>query len=350
MLVQAMAVVVTAGLVIGGCGGLAVNRPFIDPAPIEDTLKPRELRFRRKVGPPDRYQAKYDIRVRNDLQVDETVTAELVYYCSGKQKGPPPFDRVVIWKQEAERSLLEVRPKANRERRVTRKDSTRNWQPFVTPNTEAEPGRTGLRYIPFDELGRILRRKETPFHFAFYDSLCYLWPILPEKPARPGDRWTCDVPIIVGREFTNNLMSLHANFHFLKLGRIEDRGGAKGSDIAIIDYTYYALLDTGTPLDATKLPPNTPGLLWRRQAVEGQGRAYLDITSGTVIWKSENYTVTVEQKTRSITRKEEDRTRREDATPAERDVEHQQTVNTVKFVARLLAPGETATKRPSRER
>jgi hypothetical protein len=340
---------VVAGLILGSCGGLTVNRPFVGAVAVEEASRARELRFRREVGPPDRYQAQYSMRLRNDLERDETITAELSYYCSGKGKGPPPHDRVIIWKQEAKRDLLEVRPKAPRERRVTRRDTTRNWQPFVTPNTEAEPGRGGLRYIPFDELGRILRRKETPFHFAWYDSLCYVWPVLPEKPARAGDRWAYDLPIIVGREFTNNLMSLHADFHFVELGTSGGRSGADGPPVAVIDYTYYGLLDTGVPIDAAKMPPNTPGLLWRRHAVEGEGRAYLDVERGKLLWKSEKYTVTVERKTVSVTRKEEDKPRREGAGPSEADVEYHRTVNTVEFVARLLAPGEVASERPSRE-
>jgi hypothetical protein len=341
---------VVAGLILGSCGGLSVNLPFVGAAPAEEASRARELRFRREVGPPDRYQAQYSVRIRNDLQVDETVTAELSYYCSGKEKGPPAHDRVIIWKQEAKRDLLEVRPKASRERRVTRRDTTRNWQPFVTPNTEAEPGRGGLRYIRFNELGQMLRATTTPYHFVWYDSLCYFWPVLPEHQVRPGDRWMWDVPVIVGREFTNNLMSLHARFHFVELQKSTGRSGADGPPVAVIEYTYFGLLDTGVPIDATKVPPNTPGLLWRRHAVEGEGRAYFDVEHGKVIWKSEKYTVTVERKTVSVTRKEEDKERREGAGPGEEDVEYHRTVNTVEFVARLLAPGEAASERPSRER
>jgi hypothetical protein len=337
-----------AGLILGGCGTLTLSLPFVGPVPAEEAFQPRELRFRREVGSPDRYQAKYSIRVRNDLQIDETVTAELSYYCSGKEEGPPPRDRVIIWKQETERDLLEVRPKAPRDRQAVRKDHTRNWQPVLTPNTGAEPGRRGYRYIRINELGQILRAKATPFHFVYYDSLCYFWPVLPKHKVRPGDRWAWDVPVIVGREFTNNLMSLHARFHFVEMGRLRGRGGADGPTVAVIDYSYYGLLDTGVPIDATKMPPNTPGLLWRRHAVEGEGRAYLDIKRGKIIWKSEKYTATVEQKTVSVTRKAEDESRRKATRPGEPDVEHHRTVNTVEFVARLLAPGEVASGRPSR--
>ncbi len=336
-------------LVLGGCGGLVVNLPFLKPAPADEAFRPRELRFRREVGPPDRYQAQYTVRIRNDLQRDETVSAEISYYYPGKEKDPLPDDRVIIWKQETKKDLLEVRPKAPAERRVTRRDIPSSGQPSVTPNTEAEPGRRGYRFIRFNELGQMRRATATPFHFVWYDSLCYFWPVLPRHTVRPGDRWTWDVPVIVGMAFTNNLMSLHASFHFVEMQRLEVRGGQPGPLVALIEYSYYGLLDTGAPVDAAKMPPNTPGLLWRRHAVEGEGRAYFDVERGKVVWKSEKYTITIEAKTVSVTRKEEDKAgRRGDVGPGEAGVEHHRTVNTVEFVARLLAPGEQASDRPSR--
>ena len=346
---RAAAAPLVAGLVLmlGGCGGLSVSLPFVGPAPAQEAFRPRTLRFRREVGPPDRYQAKYSIRVRNDLLVDETVTAGLFYYCTGKEEGPPAHDRVVIWKQEEERDSLEVMPKAARDRRVKRRSNTRPWQPVVTPNTGAEPGKRGLRYLRVNDLGQILRATKTPFHFVWYDSLCYFWPVLPKHEVKPGDRWAWDVPVIVGREFTNNLMSLHARFHFVGMGTLAGRGGA---NVAVIEYTYYGVLDTGDPIDAAKMPPNTPGLLWRRHGIEGKGLAYLDVDCGKVVWKSEEYTVTIENKTVSVTRDEQKKPRRVGPGPDEADAEYHKVVNTVAFVARLLGPGEVALDRPSRTR
>jgi len=336
---------------LAGCGGgMSVSLPFVGPVSAEEAFRPRTLRFRREVGPPDRYKARYSIRVRNDLQADETATAGLFYYCSGKEEGPPAHDRVVMWKQEEERNVLEVRPKAPRDRRVKRRSNARSWQPVVTPNTEAEPGKRGLRYLRVNDLGQILRATRTPFHFVWYDSLCYFWPVLPRHEVRPGDRWAWDVPVIVGREFSNNLMSLHARFHFVEMGRLAGRGGAGGPAVAVIEYSYYGLLDTGDPIDAAKMPPNSPGLLWRRHAVEGKGLAYLDVEGGKMIWKSEEFTVTIEHKTVSVRRSEDKKPRREGPGPDEADVEYHKVVNTVAFVARLLGPGEVALDRPSRAR
>jgi len=335
---------------LGGCGGLTVSLPFVMPVPAEEAFRPRTLRFRREVGPPDRYQAQFKRRIRNDLQADETINAELYYYCTGKEEGPPPHDRVVIWKRETERDLLEVMPKAPRERRVLRKQQVRSMQPLITPNTDAEPGKRGHRFIRVNELGQILRMKATPYHFVALDSLSYFWPVLPAHEVKPGDRWTTDVPVIVGMEFTNNLLSLHARFHFVEVGMLPGRGESNGTLVAVIEYSYYGLLDTGAPIDAAKMPPNTPGLLWRRHAVEGVGRAYLDIGRGRLIWKKENYVVTVELKTVSVTRKDEGDARRAGSGPGEGDVEYHRTVNTVEFAARLLAPGEVASERPSRTR
>jgi hypothetical protein len=336
-------------LILGGCETLSVSLPFVGPVPPEEAFKQRKLRFRREVGPPDRYQAKYSIQYRNDLQRDETITAELSYYTIGKEKGPPERDRVIILKREEKRDLLEVRPKAARDRRVTRKDHTRNEQPEITPNAEPVPGRRGFRYIQINELGQIARATRTPFHYVFYDSLCYFWPVLPKYDVRPGDRWAWDVPVIVGREFSNNLMSLHARFHFVEVGRLSSRGGANGPLVAVIDYSYYGSLDTGVQMDATKMPSNAPGLLWRRHAVEGEGRAYLDIENGKIIWKSEKYSSVIEQKTASVTRKADEGSRKS-ARPVEADVDYHRRESKVEFVARLLAPGEVATGRPSRSR
>jgi hypothetical protein len=344
-------VLVVAGFVLtlGGCGTLSVSLPFVGPVSAEEAFRPRKLRFRREVGPPDRYQAKYNIRYRNDLLIDETITAELSYYSAGKEKGPPVRDQVIIWKQEEKRNLLEVRPKASNERRVVRKDHARKMQPIITPNTQAVAGRRGYRFVRINELGQIARSTATPFHFVYYDSLCYFWPVLPKYEVRPGDRWAWDMPVVVGREFSNNLMSLHAHFHFVEMGRLRGRGGANGPLVAVLDYTYYGSLDTGDPLDAAKVPPNTPGLLWRRNAVEGEGRAYLDVERGRIIWKREKYSAVIEHKTASVTRKEDEGSD-ESSPQGEAGVDYHRTENMVEFVARLLAPGEVATARPSRAR
>ena len=315
-------------------------------APAEAAGKAYKLRYRREKGSADRYQATYKMRIRNDYQADEDVSAELVYYCTGKTTGRESFDRVVIRREEKKRKFLEISAKG----KVRRKDQPRGaWQPEITPNFDAEPGTRGVRFIPFDELGRIARRPETPFHFVVYDSLCYLFPVFAVGEARLGDRWSCKTPVIVGQEFSNNRFQLHANFHFADLRRIEYPGG--NPLCAVIEYTYHGLLDTDNPGDAKKLPKGATGFLWRRYAVEGEGMAYFDVEGGKVLWKRESYTVTMEAKTIAAT-SEEDRAKKGKKSKKgdEPKIKHTQTVNKMQFSARILSPGERATDRPSRLR
>jgi len=311
--------------------------------PTEAKGKTYKLRYRREKGSPDRYQATYRMRIRNDYQADEDVSAELVYYCTGKTAGSESFDRVVIRREEKKRKLLEISAK----KKVTRKDRPRGArQPVITPNFEAEPGTRGVQFIPFDELGRIARRRRTPFHFVLYDSLCYLFPVFPVGEARLGDRWPYKTPVIVGQEFSNNIFQLHADFHFTDLRKIEYLGGEPLC--AVIRYTYYGLLDTDNPGDAKKLPKDAPGLLWRRYAVEGEGMVYFDVKAGKVLWKREKYAVTTESKVRAAMSEEErgKRSKKND----EPKSKHRLTEMKMQFSARILSPGERSSERPSRLR
>ncbi len=327
---------------VSGCGGLGASRPMGTGVPIEVANKTYKLRYRREKGSHDRYQATYRMRIRNDYQADEDVSAELVYYCTGKTAGREPFDRVVIRREEKKRKLLEISAK----KKVTRKDRPRGArQPVITPNFEAEPGTRGVRYIPFDELGRIAKRRQTPFHFILYDSLCYLFPVFPVGEARLGDRWPYKTAVIVGQEYSNNMFLLHADFHFMDLRKIEYLGGEPLC--AVIKYTYYGLLDTDNPADAKKLPKGATGFLWRRYVVEGEGMVYFDLEGGKVLWKREKYTVTTEAKTLAALSREERGKRSRNDKPK---IKHTRTVYKMQFSARILSAGERATDRPSRLR
>jgi hypothetical protein len=283
------------------------------------------------------------MRIRNDYQADEDVSAELVYYSTGKTTGRESFDRVVIRREEKKRKFLEISAKG----KVTRKNLPRGArQPVITPNFDAEPGTKGVQFIPFDELGRIALRRETPFHYVVYDSLCYLFPVFVVGEVRLGDRWSCKTPVIVGQEFSNNRFRLHANFHFADLRKIVRPGGE--ALCAVIEYTYHGLLDTDNPGDAKKLPKGATGLLWRRYVVEGEGMAYFHLERGKVLWKRESYTVTTESKIIAATSEEE---RGEEAKKNDKPkIKHTQTENKMWFSARILSPGERATDRPSRLR
>jgi hypothetical protein len=312
-------------------------------APAEAAGKAYKFRYRREKGSPDRYQATYRMRIRNDYQADEDISAELVYYCTGKTAGSEPFDRVVIRREEKKRKFLEI----SVEKKVTRKDRPRAaWQPVITPNDDAEPGTTGVRFIPFDELGRIALRPRTPFHFVLYDSLCYFFPVFLSEEVTLGARWECRIPVIYGEKFSNNRFPLHASFHFKDLREIEYLGGKPLC--AVIEYTYHGLLDTDNPGDAKKLPTGTKVLLWRRHTVEGEGLAYFDVKAGKILWKRERYKVTKESRMRAaMSEKERGRKSKKNDEPK---TKHTQTEMKMQFSARILSPGERATDRPSRLR
>jgi hypothetical protein len=331
--------VLAAVLGAGGCGGVGAVLPYDEPY-LEAARKPYELRYRRDVGLADRYQAIYQVRVRNDVEVDEDITAELMVYTTGKTTGPEAFDRVILRRREEERKWLEVAPNG----RVTQQETVRDIQPTVTPNFEAEPG-TKLVFIPYDALGRIAKRKETPYHFAWYDSLCYVFPVFPKEPVAPGDKWTYETPLIVGRgEHTRIPFALRAEFLFKDLRKLRLAGGREGPVCAVVEYTYHGILDTAHAQDAGKIPANAKGVLRIRDVVEGEGLAYLDIEKGKVRWRRESYRILCRRETERPPKREKEKPSGE---PKLERVEYSSD-NSVTFTCRLLETGERASERPAR--
>ncbi len=326
------------------------------------------LRYRRPSGKVDRYQAKYRVRIRqkdfgerrrpgsggkgtqklsrDKFESDEDATAELSVYYTGKTANGR-FDRVVIRRRNTKREVLEVAPNG------TVKHNKRPgppYQPLVTPNFEAEPTARGQYYIAMDDLGRIARREETPYHYVWYDSLCYMFPIFPKDEIKLGQRWQYEMPVIVGRQYSANEMNLKVAFTFTDLRSV--RSGKRDVFYAVIKYDYYGSLDTRHPGYGKRLPPKAPNVHWRRFAVEGEGKAYFDVEAGKVAWKRESYRIHVERGyDRQVTRSENKlrlRARREKRPPPEIERMHYSATNTIEFSSRLLAPGERADERPSR--
>lgn len=344
-----------------GCTGARVKLPFDDPAG-NAAERTYALRYMRRAGTTDRYQSEYDVRVRQKetgkkrrtagfqtllrdrFESDDNANAEVIMHFTGKTSDGK-FDRVVIRRRNVKREFMEVAP--NGTVKISKKPGA-PFQPLVTPNFDAEPTMRDLFYVPMDELGRIARRKETPFHYAWNDSLCYVFPIFPKDEVRVGDSWDHRVPVIAGHGYSGNVMDLNVTFTFDDLRSIPNGGGDKdGSLCAVIKYAYYSILDTRHQSDAGRLPPNDPNVVWRRFAIEGEGKVYFDIKAGKVLWKSEEYTVLIERGyDRLVSRRIKDR--REKNPSAEIERMHFTALNTVKFSSRLLAPGERADERPSR--
>jgi len=350
---RSAAALALVALAQAGCEGISIGLPFDDAEPraVEQAY---ELRYRRTVGEALRYQATYGIRYRAEpsraaaaapagtgMEVDEDITADLLVYTTGKTEGAQSFDRVVLRRHELKRSMLEVAPNG----KVTNREDVRDMQPTVTPNTEYEPALkgTGMRYIPMDELGCIARRKETPYHYAAYDSLCYVFPVFPRQAVRVGDTWRHSFPVIVGWEYTKNEFVLHSQFTLEDVRRLKAPAGGEGALCAVVRYKYYGLLDTAHAEDADKMPEGVTGLLWRRDVVEGEGLAYFDIKEGRVAWRREKYTVSVEREFERPRRSDEKA--RKETGPVRETFRSR---NTVEFTCRLLGPGERASERPAR--
>jgi hypothetical protein len=267
----------------------------------------------------------------------------------GKVEGAEAFDRVVIRRKDVKRSRLEVA----RNGKVTTVDKLLDTQPRVTPNIAPEPTlKSGaIVFIPFNELGCIARTTAFPYHYAWDDSLCYMFPVFTKAAVRVGDVWDYSFPAIVGTEFGNNTMTIKAVFTLVDISRLKVAADATGPVCAEIDYRYFGLLDTAHGADAHKKPENAPGLLWKRDVVEGEGKAYFDIEAGKLLWRKESYRIEVARDLRQPVRAKGRRARADDdSSPPDREyetVEYRSEI-TVEFACRLLTTGERADSRPSR--
>jgi hypothetical protein len=359
---RAIALAVSLAAVVAGCEGVAINLPFDDEAS-DSERRAYELRFKRPKGGSDRYQATYKVRVRADpkrmgylvqhsagLEIDEDVTSDLILYYTGKTDDGV-FDRVVFRRRDETRKRLEVSPNG----RVKHETKLLNMQPKFTPNFAAEPSipKSDIVFVPMNELGMIAKSKLYPYHYAWDDSLCYVFPVFPKAAVGVGDKWRVKMPVIVGTEFKKNITPLNVTFTLKDLRRVRMPDGKEGPVCALIEYTYYALLDTGTEKKSS-LPPladNQAGLLRRRDVVEGEGLAYFDIAAGKTRWRREEYRVEVERHTRQPVRDESGKKKK--PKPGSMRARRMETVIyrsriTVDFGARLLVPGERASDRPSR--
>ena len=357
-------VAAAGALLTAGCGA-RVKLPF-DARAADAMAKAYTLRYKRPAGTMDRYQAKLDLRLcqretgrkrrtagyqsllRDKFESDEKTTAEITVSFTGKTKDED-FDRVVIVRRNVTRDVLEVAPNGTVKHN---KRAGTPFQPRITPNFDADPATRDLYYIPVNELGVIACRKETPFHYAWRDSLCYMFPIFPREEIRVGDRWQIEVPVTAQIQDASSATKLKITFTFSDLRSIRT-GGEDDERIlrAVIDYSYYAILDTRHAEDAHKLPPNAPNVVWRRFAFEGEGTAYFDIDAGKVVWKREEYRILVEREyDRPVKQPEKDtgRDRGKEDKPRELERMSYAAENSVKFSSRLLAPGERPEERPSR--
>jgi hypothetical protein len=229
-----------------GCEGVVISLPFDE---VDQTAAQKEytLRYKRTKGAADRYQATYRVRVRTNpeksgyltsgemgAEVDEDITATLVYYVTGKTEGAEQYDRVVIRRKDEERKRLQVSASG----KVTQIDKLLDVQPRVTPNIAPEPSasRRSIVYIPMNDLGCIARSKRFPYHYAWDDSLCYMFPVFPKAAVRIGASWEYSFPAIVGTEFANNVLTIKAVFRFVDIIRLKVPGEKKGPLCALIEY------------------------------------------------------------------------------------------------------------------
>jgi hypothetical protein len=343
---------------------VSINLPY-DEVDLAAAQKKYELRYKRTEGSADRYQATYSFRVRTKpnrsgylvqhragLEIDEDITAELILYHTGKTDGAGEFDRVVFRRRDEERKRLEVSPNGKVKQDKSLKDF---FQPKISPNFEREPkmARDGRIYTPMNSLGCIPTRAEHAYHYAWDDSLCYMFPVFPKGAVGTGDSWEYKFPVIVGREFANNVFTVTSTFKLTDIRRISATGGRDGPLCAVIEYKYYGFLDSAISKDLPVLADNQPGLLWRRDVVEGDGKVYFDIEAGKVRWRKESYRLDVERDTRqpsSAKKKERPDMREIDLRKPARGYETVPYRSRIKvtFACRALSPGERAADRPSR--
>ena len=355
---RAAGFVVCLAAIIVGCEGVTINLPFDEAADVE--RRAYELRYKRPKGNSDRYQATYKVRVRSSpkrlgylvqrsagLEIDEDVTADLILYYTGKTDDGK-FDRVVFRRRDASRKRLEVAPNG----RVKHESKTLNLQPMFTPNFAAEPSvpQSEIVFVPMSDLGMIAKSKLYPYHYAWDDSLCYMFPVFPKAAVSVGDKWTASIPVIVGTEYKNNVTKLRLTFTMTDLRQLTLPDGKKGPVCAVIEYQYYALKDSVTDDSLPALADNQAGLLRRRDVVEGSGMAYFDIAAGKTRWRKEEYRIEIERHTRQPVRKKpgEKKAKSGSHRPPQMETVIYKSRRMVNFGARLLVPGERASDRPSR--
>lgn len=275
----------------------------------EATAQGYELKYQRAVGNKERYEwflqlkvrgpYKYKARERSRALVSELCIKQTV-------DNGQAWDIVYLHRNEYERSFKDsnVRPsrRGNTSVTVIREDETpRAWAVQIsdcwdyTPPHLREQFRAPIFYAAKanGEFGYKKPPQEVDHHLVFYDSLAFLFPILPGpgKKLKVGQTWTGAVSVRVGRG-TTHTFKINMTGKISELRRIESaKAGARaGALCAVLTYEYSGSysFEEQEFADAT-----APQLMGRRASYEvsGRGRCLWDLERGRWIWKDDRFNV-----------------------------------------------------------
>ncbi|MCK6474316.1 MAG: hypothetical protein L6R28_21570 [Planctomycetes bacterium] len=126
-------------------------------------------------------------------------------------------------------------------------------------------------------------RKETPH---------YLFPVFSRHPVTPGQAWQYRVPVIIPMSAPSTGRLLPSHFEVLakaQLREVRDR-------VAFVDYTYEGTFDSAAEEFRNRFAPEIHAAVRVVHRIVGKGWVSVDTENSRIVQKSENMTLTMDQK------------------------------------------------------
>ncbi|MCX7804271.1 MAG: hypothetical protein N3A38_03675 [Planctomycetota bacterium] len=246
------------------------------------------LRIHRRRGKVEVYEGKFELREEGPARSRETAEFYLSVFCLGVNS--QGLDQVSFRRSHTERRREEIY--ANGKRSVDR--SLRDDIVNLGGNFDVV---AGLRSYAFDDQGRCAyRADERRFaipHLIQYDSIHYLFPMLPKREAAPGESWSYELPLAVPTTLVGMSGLAPTGFMGRFTGRLREVAVRGGRRTAVVDYEMFGEFDSNGAEFRSRFPEDFRNRQRLYHKVELKGTCDLDVDAGRIVAKTEAARVTL---------------------------------------------------------
>ncbi|MBN1808674.1 MAG: hypothetical protein JW909_06365 [Planctomycetes bacterium] len=232
---------------------------------------------------PEKKSVRYAFRMRMTTQGEARATenAEGFVHIVNHGASEGDFTRLRIRRQETKRRRVEVA------RRVESIDTAiRDVFPPLSPNVIRQDPADIQFTFPVDVFGRFAVKQDTPFHYMFYDSLCYFMPAFDKKGAETGQSWRISIPVILGFRYASNEFTIKADHRIDEIMRL-----ANGHRAARVSVAFAGRFDTAEDPYAVRFSDAVRSEQRIVNSVAGTCDAVFDLDMGLLLWKAVSFKV-----------------------------------------------------------
>ncbi len=282
--------------ILAGCGGdrlgssagshggwnSGVSWGAVTPGP------PVLLRIHRKGGKVEVYEGRFELREEGPALSRETAEFYLSVFCLGVNS--QGLDQVSFRRSHTERRREEIYANGKRSLDKSLRDDIVN----LGGNFDVV---AGLRSYAFDDQGRCAyRADERRFaipHLIQYDSIHYLFPMLPKKDVTPGEKWSYELPLAVPTALVGMSGLAPTGFMGRFTGRLREVVARGGRRTAVVDYEVFGEFDSNGAEFRNRFSEDFRNRQRLYHRVELKGTCDMDVDAGRILSKTEASRITL---------------------------------------------------------